>query len=120
MLKLSKEKDELRVVNDEVLTPTFTEEIAGQTVKLVQNQAENGLYHATAEGSCSWYEFAREIFSLAGINIKLNVAGSDEFPAKVPRPKYSVLENAALKKMGLNIMNPWPTGLKNYLSKKLI
>ncbi len=52
-----------------------------------------GLYHATAEGSCSWYEFAREIFRVADVSVNLEVAGANEFPAKVPRPAYSVLEN---------------------------
>jgi dTDP-4-dehydrorhamnose reductase len=74
-----------------------------------------GLYHATAEGACSWFEFAREIFTLTNTKVNLKVAGPDEFPAKVPRPKYSVLENHELKRLGLNTFRPWQEGLQDYL-----
>jgi dTDP-4-dehydrorhamnose reductase len=115
MLKLSKERPEIRVVDDEILTPTFTGEIAKQIVKLLSTDAY-GLYHATAEGSCSWYKFAKKIFELTKSNVNLNIAGPDEFPVKVQRPKYSVLENANLKKMSLNIFKPWDVALKEYLN----
>lgn len=115
MLKLSKERPEIRVVDDEILTPTFTQEIAKQLVILASSDAY-GLYHATAEGSCSWYKFAKKIFELTKSNVNLNIAGPDEFPMKVSRPKYSVLENANLKKNGLNIFKPWDEALKEYLN----
>jgi len=89
MLKLAKERDELRVVDSEIVTPTPTTEIAKQIVALSGSE-KYGLYHATAEGSCSWYEFAREIFALTDTKVKLSIAGPNEFPAKVPRPTYSV------------------------------
>ena len=116
MLKLSKERDEVRVVDDEVLTPTFTEDIAKQLVSL-REVNKYGLYHATAQGSCSWYRFAFQIFKLSGAKVKLSVAGPNEFPAKVPRPKYSVLENAGLKALKLDIMPSWEDGLRRYLQK---
>lgn len=118
MLKLSKEREELRVVDDEFVTPTPTVEIARQVVHLSRT-SEYGLYHATAEGSCSWYEFARSIFDLTGTNVRLERARPGEFPAKVPRPKYSVLENDALKKKALNVFGPWQTGLQNYLARRM-
>lgn len=114
MLKLAKERPELRVVDSEFVSPTPTRDIARQMVKLSRSQAY-GLYHATAEGSCSWFEFAREIFALAGTKANLNVAGPNEFSAKVPRPKYSVLENRGLKRLGLNTFRPWQDGLREYL-----
>ena len=119
MLKLAGERKEIRVVDDEVLTPTFTEEVARQMSFMIENRAEYGLYHATAEGSCSWYEFAREIFSLTGTRVMLNVALPGEFPQKVLRPKYSVLENGRLKNQGLNVMGHWKEGLGRYLKQKL-
>lgn len=115
MLKLAGERDEVRVVDDEIVSPTWTGEVAEQITELVQTDAY-GLYHATAEESCSWYEFAREIFQLSGCDVKLAVASSDEFPAKVPRPKYSVLENQSLKAVGLNRFRHWRDGLREYLS----
>jgi dTDP-4-dehydrorhamnose reductase len=117
MLKLARERGEVRVVDSEIVTPTFTAELARQMVRLRGSDAY-GLYHATAEGSCSWYEFAREIFTLTGTKVNLQAAGPNEFPAKVPRPKYSVLENRGLKTHGLNIFRPWREGLRDYLSTK--
>jgi len=118
MLKLSRERKEVRVVDDEVLTPTATVEVARQVLRMLQGGAADGLYHATAEGSCSWYEFAREIFRLSGSAVTLNKAGAGEFPAKVPRPKYSVLENGNLKKQGLNVMASWQDSLAEYMREK--
>jgi len=117
MLKLAKERGEVKVVDDEFVTPTSTAELAQQIVGLSRSEAY-GLYHATAEGSCSWHAFAREIFEATNTPCKLLVAGPNEFPAKVPRPKYSVLENQALKKRQLNIFRPWQEGLRTYLAKR--
>src|SRR2546422_1816577 len=114
MLKLAREKGRVRVVDDEFVTPTFTAELAEQIVTLSRSDC-NGLFHATAEGSCSWFEFARQVFSLTGTQADLEVAFPGEFPAKVPRPKYSVLENRALKDRGLNRFRPWQDGLRRYL-----
>lgn len=118
MLKLAKEREELRVVDSEVVTPTSTAELAQQIVELSRSDCY-GLYHATAEGRCSWYEFAREIFALTGTSVRLNVAAPGEFPAKVARPSYSVLENRALKDRGLNAFKPWQDGLQKYLGQRI-
>ena len=114
MLKLAKERRQVRVVNSEIVSPTSTAELAQQIVQLSRSNAF-GLYHATAEGSCSWYEFAREIFGMTDTSVRLDIAGPNEFPAKVARPAYSVLENKALKAKGLNIFRPWQEGLRRYL-----
>jgi dTDP-4-dehydrorhamnose reductase len=114
MLKLARERGEVKVVDSEFVTPTSTVEIAKQIVALSRSDAY-GLYHATAEGACSWHEFAKAIFALTNTPVKLHVAGPNEFPAKVPRPKYSVLENKGLKDCGLNIFRPWSEGLHDYL-----
>jgi dTDP-4-dehydrorhamnose reductase len=118
MLKLAKERGEVKVVDSEVVSPTSTAELAQQLVRLSHSDCY-GLYHATAEGSCSWYEYAREIFALTGTSVRLKIAGPDEFPAKVPRPKYSVLENGALKKQGLNVFKPWQDALRIYLGDRV-
>jgi dTDP-4-dehydrorhamnose reductase len=114
MLKLARERGEVRVVDSEFVTPTPTPQIADQLLTLSRSDAY-GLYHATAEGSCSWHEFAKEIFSATQTPVRLLVAGPHEFPAKVPRPKYSVLENQALKARGLNVFKHWREGLHAYL-----
>jgi dTDP-4-dehydrorhamnose reductase len=115
MLKLACERDEIRVVDDEVVSPTSTAELAKQIVVLSRTD-HYGLYHATAEGNCSWYEFAKTIFEMTDTKVKLRIAAANEFPMKVPRPKYSVLENARLKSHGLNSFKDWEEGLRVYLS----
>jgi dTDP-4-dehydrorhamnose reductase len=118
MLKLGKERGKVRVVNSEEVTPTSTAELARQMVFLSRT-SDYGLFHATAEGSCTWYDFAREIFSIAGLPAEVEIANPHEFPAKVPRPTYSVLENSALKAHGINCFGSWQEGLRHYLSESL-
>lgn len=114
MLKLARERGHVRVVQDEVVSPTATFQVAKQIAVLSRCDAY-GLYHATAEGECSWYEFAKEIFQLSNTDVRLEVATASEFPAKVPRPRYSVLENSALKNHRLNVFTTWQEGLCEYL-----
>jgi dTDP-4-dehydrorhamnose reductase len=117
MLRLARERGRVRVVDNEFTSPTATADLARQIASLSRSDAY-GLYHATAEGSCSWYEFAREIFRVAHVSVALEVAAPNEFPAKVPRPAYSVLENRKLKSQNLNLFRPWQDGLHAYLSEK--
>jgi dTDP-4-dehydrorhamnose reductase len=119
MLKLARERGEVRVVNCEYVTPTSTADLARQICLLSRSNAF-GLYHATSEGSCSWYEFAREIFAYTNTKVELKVALPNEFPAKVPRPAYSVLENHELKARGLNIFGPWQDALHQYLDARAV
>lgn len=116
MLKLSKSRPEVRVVDDEFLTPTSTVEVSRQVLKMIDTQPEYGLYHCTAEGSCSWYEFAKEIFDITKPDIKFNKAQPGEFKVEVNRPTYSVLENKHLKDLGIDVFRHWKEGLKEYLS----
>ena len=116
MLKLAATRDEVRVVDDEIVSPTFTKTVAEQIHTMVHAGAQCGVYHVTSEGSASWYAFAKEIFSLTRSSVTLNRANPDEFPMKVNRPKYSVLENAFLKKQGMNRMPDWRDALREYLA----
>src|SRR5262249_12678084 len=79
MLKLAREGREIRVVDDETVSPTFTGELARQLVALGGSGAY-GLYHATSEGACSWYRFAAEIFEATGVTANLRLARPGEFP----------------------------------------
>jgi dTDP-4-dehydrorhamnose reductase len=115
MLELARTRHRVRVIDDEFVSPTPTVDLAHQIVCLSRCD-HYGLYHATAEDCCSWYEFAREIFWLTETDVKLEVAEPGEFPAKAPRPRYSVLENGGLKGIGLNLFTSWKTGLRHYLS----
>jgi dTDP-4-dehydrorhamnose reductase len=117
MLHLARTRGRVRVVDDEFVSPTPTLDLARQVVALSRCDYY-GLYHATSEGSCSWYEFAREIFALAEVEVKLEAAAPGEFPAKTRRPHYSVLENRKLKEIGLNLFSSWKDGVRQYLYER--
>lgn len=112
-----KDGAEVKVVTDGVLTPTYTLHLAKQIHELIRTDAY-GIYHITNEGKCSWFEFAKEIFSFAALDVNLVPITSDEFPSEVLRPKYSVLENRNLRVLGINNMPHWKDSLRAYLSEK--
>jgi dTDP-4-dehydrorhamnose reductase len=114
MLARGRRGEDIRMVEDQIATPTPTAEIARQIVALGQT-AQFGIYHATAEGSCSWYEFTLAIFDLAGLKVRVQPIKTGDSGRKAPRPKYGVLENAALKRLSLNLFSNWRVGLENYL-----
>src|SRR5262249_19369383 len=92
----AKRNEPIRVVDDQVTTPTYSVDLANQLARVLPHQ-QYGLYHMTNEGSCTWYEFASAIFQLSGIDADLMPTTSDAYKAPAIRPRYSVLENARLK-----------------------
>jgi dTDP-4-dehydrorhamnose reductase len=117
MFRLVREQDVVRVVHDEVLTPTFTADLAAQ-IRVLAEEGPPGLFHATAHGSCSWYEFATVIFAVAGFTTPLEPTTVAAYASPVRRPFYSVLDNAALREAGLDRMRPWRAALEDYLEHR--
>ena len=117
MIAKAKRRQPIRVVNDQVVTPTYTVDLAHQIGRVLP-LTEYGLYHMTNEGSCTWYEFASAIFELSGIDADLSPTTSDVYKTPALRPRYSVLENARLKELGLNQMRHWRDALAAYLKEK--
>jgi dTDP-4-dehydrorhamnose reductase len=117
MLSKARNGESIRVVNDQTITPSSTLEVARQ-MKTLLATTHYGLFHMTSEGSCSWYEFAAAIFELSGIAADLSPTTSDFYKTPAMRPRYSVLENAHLKELGLNQMRHWRDGLSEYLNSK--
>ena len=115
MLSLAEAGKPIRVVDDERVSPTFTLDLARQITSVLTIK-DSGICHATAEGSCSWYEFASAIFELTNVDANLSKANPGEFAIKVNRPSYSVLENQFLKSRKLNVMREWKDSLREYLS----
>jgi len=115
MLRLAREQAEVHVVDDEILTPTPTHAIAAHLPGLLAAGGP-GIYHFTCEGSCSWYEFAREIFDRAGVGTPLLRASSADFPSAVQRPRYSVLENQRFNSLGSARMPDWRQALGEFLA----
>jgi dTDP-4-dehydrorhamnose reductase len=110
-------KAPVKVVNDQVGTPTYTVHVCRQILTLMETD-RFGLYHSTNEGWCSWFDFAKAIVKAYGIPAEIQPCTTAEFPRPAPRPANSVLENERLKKIGLNIMPRWENGLKEYLEEE--
>ena len=108
---------EIRVVDDEFTTPTYTAALARQITVLAECAAP-GLYHATCGGACSWYEFAEAIFEEMGIQANLVKSKSLEFQSEVRRPTYTVLENRHAREAGLDVMPSWRDALKDYTAAR--
>jgi len=117
MLRLAGEGKEIRVVDDQVLTPTSAKELAREVRRLVETGAY-GLYHITNDGVCSWYEFAAAIFELSGLRLRLEPTTSAAFGARATRPAYSVLDNANLRSLGLDDLRHWRDALADYLDER--
>ena len=117
MLAKARNREGIQVVNDQVLTPTYTVDVAHQIAAILAT-AHYGLFHMTNEGSCSWYEFALRIFQLAGVDADVTPTTSDLYKTPAIRPRYSVLENARLKSLGLNRMRNWREALAAYFHGK--
>ncbi len=114
MLKLAQEKDEINVVNDQIGSPTSTVDLASCIINLI-NTEQYGIYHATCEGECSWYDFAKKIFALKKVKVKVNPISTKELNRSAKRPAYSVLENFMLKLIDLNNFRQWEDALEEYL-----
>ncbi len=100
MLRLTKEKETLSVVFDQVGTPTYAGDLAMTIFSLIEGdyyKGNEGIYHFSNEGVCSWYDFAREIATAMGHTCQINPCHSSEFPSKVTRPPYSVLDKTKIK-----------------------
>ena len=115
MLRLGEERGSVSVVNDQVGSPTYTYDLARLLVDMILTD-KYGIYHATNEGLCSWYEFACEIFKQAGMDqVEVSPVSSDEFPAKAKRPSNSRMSKDKLDQMGFTRLPSWQDALSRYL-----
>ena len=117
MLNLGKTHDTLTVVNDQVGTPTYTYDLSRLVVDMLEKE-EYGKYHVTNEGGyISWYDFAKEIFRQAGMDVTVNPVSSDAYPAKAKRPANSRLEKKKLDEHGFDRLPTWQDALSRYLKE---
>ena len=118
MLQLASQKKELKVVNNQVGSPTYTRDLSRKIKELLPTELY-GIYHITNSGSCSWYEFAREILKLAGIKgAQLKSITSEELSRPAPRPRFSVLENYCLRRALGKSMREWQEALRDYMLER--
>lgn len=116
MLRLGKERGAVSVVDDQIGSPTYTYDLARLLVDMIQTD-KYGRYHATNEGLCSWYEFAKEIFRQAGMDVPVTPVSSDAFPAKAARPSNSRLNKDKLSENGFERLPAWQDALGRFLKE---
>ena len=114
VLRQAREGKEVRVVTDQVVSPTYTRDAAEKIAWIVE-AARPGTYHVANAGSCSWYEFARAIFDKAGVKAKLVPVTTAELKPKAARLPYAALANGALRRLGADDMRPWQAAVEEYL-----
>ena len=117
MLRLSKANNQLSIVNDQIGSPTYTKDLSRLLVDMIETN-KYGLYHATNEGYCSWYEFADTIFKLANINIDIKAINSNEYASRAKRPLNSKLSKDKLIEYGFKPLPHWEDALKDYLIRR--
>ena len=105
----------LRVVDDQIVSPTWTRELAVQMAVLAESDAPAGTYHATAAGQTSWFEAATFALRCAGLSNPIQPVATRDYGSKVPRPLYTALEPAALEARGLYCMRAWDVALAEWL-----
>jgi dTDP-4-dehydrorhamnose reductase len=117
MIKLGRERDTLNVIFDQVGTPTYAADLADALLQVISaDKFIPGVYHYSNEGVCSWYDFTIAIHQIAGINCRVLPIESKDYPAKTPRPHYSVLNKKKIKS-NYNIQIPhWEDGLRRCMA----
>ena len=118
MLNLGKTHDHLTVVNDQFGSPTYTYDLARLLVDMILTD-KYGIYHATNEGICNWYEFACEIFRQAGMKVDVAPVPASEYPTKAKRPENSRMSKAKLTENGFVRLPSWQDALERYLKEFL-
>jgi dTDP-4-dehydrorhamnose reductase len=116
MLQLARQRDSLKVVHDQVGSPTYTVDLAHFLKELVETE-RYGIYHASNTGRCSWYEFALAIFEESGMKVKIEPCTTEEFPRPAPRPKFSVMDHMAIRANGLTDLRHWREALQDFLKE---
>ena len=124
MLRLGRERSELRVVDDQCCTPTFVPHLARAVLFLLGESdgrpAPWGTYHVTNGGETTWREFANEIFLLAEMQVAVHPISTAEYGAPAPRPSYSVLDTGEYHRLGGPPMADWRAAMKEYFAEAIV
>jgi len=117
ILELARSQPEIRVVNDQFGSPTYTKDLAEKIKELIEKRAPFGIYHITNQGVASWYDFAKEILRFSGTDTKLKAISSTESRSGLKRPRNSILKNTKFQELGIALLREWPEALKEYLGE---
>lgn len=113
MLNLGERKEELSIVSDQIGSPIYATDLISVIKKLITTSLY-GTYHVSNSGACSWYEFAQKIFSYSKLRVNVLPILTEQFGAKAPRPKYSILQHKMLHWNGFTQMPSWEEGLERF------
>jgi dTDP-4-dehydrorhamnose reductase len=117
ILRAAENGKPLRVVADQIVTPTSTADLARKVAELLDENVY-GTYHMTNTGECSWFEFATEVLRLATVEAEITPVTSQEYGATAARPAYSVLDNARMRGLGIEELKPWQAALADFLEQE--
>lgn len=117
MIQKAKNKEKIKVVDEVIMSPTYTKDGAASIKKIIKNNLPYGIYHVTNRGYCSWYEFAKEIFDTLNMEADIEPITLNELNSKAKRPKFSALDTTKLLRYGISMRN-WKEALRDYLKDK--
>jgi len=117
MITKAKKNEPINVVDDMWMSPTYTKDAATTIKKIIELKLPFGIYHATNQGYCTWFQFAKEIFKLSGLNPALTPIKTEQLKMKARRPRFSALKSIRLPKYGIQ-MREWKQALHDYLIEK--
>ena len=117
MIRVGRDRGALRVVDDQTMSPTATEDVARVMVRMLRDGCPPGLYHVVNAGCATWFEFAREIVRRAGVEAEVAPCATSEYPVRAARPAYSALDNAKAA-AAFGPLPPWQDALDRYLRAK--
>ena len=115
--KSNKQGKCLEIVDDIYMSPTYTKDLAVMIGEIIESDLPFGIYHASNKGSCSWFEFAKNILKLLGMDGQIKPVKSKDFDGKARRPKYTVLANTKVESSGLK-MRTWEKALEEFISER--
>ena len=118
MLELGKKNGEVSVVDDQVGSPTYSKDLAGKILEIIERGAY-GVYHVSNSGICSWFDFAKEIFLVAGMEVKVNPISSEDLGRPAPRPPFSALRGISLEMQGMAPLRHYREALEEFILKDL-
>ncbi|MGB9713952.1 MAG: dTDP-4-dehydrorhamnose reductase [Candidatus Bathyarchaeales archaeon] len=117
MISKAKKKEPISVVDNMWMSPTYTQDAAFAIKEITAAKLPFGIYHVTNQGFCTWFQFAKEIFKITGLNPDLTPIKTDQLPMKAKRPRFSALKSVKLQNYGIKIRS-WREALRDYLAEK--
>jgi dTDP-4-dehydrorhamnose reductase len=117
MIVKAKKNEPISVVDDMWMSPTYTKDAANTIKKIIELKVPYGIYHATNSGYCTWFQFAKEIFRMTGLNPNLTPIKTNQLEMKAKRPQFSALKSTKLPTYGIK-MRDWTEALRDYLTEK--